>query len=172
MNPLGFYVVPVAAPNENELKYHYLRRFIKQYPKAGNIAIYDRSWYGRVLVERVEGFCSEVEWKRAYQEINEMEADYVRASGGAMIKFWLEISKDEQLQRFQQRAEDPLKTWKITDEDWRNREKWDLYEMAVDEMLARTSTAIAPWTVIESNDKWYARVKTLQTIITRCQQLL
>jgi polyphosphate:AMP phosphotransferase len=172
MNPLGFYVVPIAAPNENELKYHYLRRFIKQFPKAGNIAIYDRSWYGRVLVERVEGFCSESEWKRAYQEINEMEADYVRTSGGALIKFWLEISKDEQLRRFQQRAEDPLKTWKITDEDWRNREKWDLYESAVDEMLTRTSTTVAPWTVVESDDKWYARVKTLQTIIACCQKLL
>ena len=172
MNPLGYDVIPVAAPDQSEKDHHYLWRFIKNYPKAGHIAIYDRSWYGRVLVERVEKFCTETEWQRAYQEINEMEEDYIRSSGGGIVKFWLEISKDEQLKRFQQRAADPLKTYKITDEDWRNREKWDLYDSAVDEMLARTSTDIAPWTVIESDNKWYARVKALKTVIETTRTLL
>jgi len=172
MNPLGYYVVPVTAPTEHEKQYHYLRRFIKQFPRGGDIAIFDRSWYGRVLVERVENYCSEPDWQRAYGEINEMEEDYVSSSGGGIVKFWLEISKEEQLRRFQQRANDPRKVYKITDEDWRNREKWDLYNEAVDEMLARTSTDIAPWTVIESNDKWYARVKALKTVIATARKLL
>jgi len=172
MNPLGYNVTPISAPNENDRQYHYLRRFIKHYPKAGHFAIYDRSWYGRVLVERVEGFCTENEWQRAYQEINEMEQDYVESSGGGIVKFWLEISKEEQLKRFQQRANDPLKVWKITEEDWRNREKWKLYEDAVDEMLARTSTQYAPWVVTESDNKWYSRVKVLKTIIRHTEQLL
>jgi AMP-polyphosphate phosphotransferase len=172
MNPLGYYVVPVAAPTEHEKDYHYLRRFIKHFPTGGDIAIFDRSWYGRVLVERVEKFCSESAWQRAYGEINEMEEDFVYSSGGGMVKFWLEISKDEQLKRFQQRASDPLKIYKITEEDWRNREKWDLYDEAIDEMLARTSTPVAPWTVIESNDKWFARVKALKTVIEAAQKLL
>lgn len=172
MNPLGYYVVPVSAPTDHEKDYHYLRRFIKHFPGGGDIAIFDRSWYGRVLVERVEQFCSEPEWQRAYQEINEMEEDYVTSSGGGMIKFWLEISKDEQLKRFRQRAEDPAKEYKITDEDWRNRERWDDYETAIDEMLARTSTKIAPWTIVESDDKWYARVKAMKTIINTARHLL
>jgi len=172
MNPLGYYVVPVAAPTEHEKQYHYLRRFIKHFPRGGDIAIFDRSWYGRVLVERVEGFCSGTDWQRAYGEINEMEEDFVNSSGGGIVKFWLEIDRDEQLRRFQQRANDPQKVYKITDEDWRNREKWDLYDEAVDEMLARTSTEIAPWTVIESDDKWYARVKALKTVISTVQKLL
>ncbi|MFA5269553.1 MAG: polyphosphate:AMP phosphotransferase [Methanoregula sp.] len=172
MNPLGYYVVPVAAPTEHERQYHYLRRFIKRFPTGGDIAVFDRSWYGRVLVERVENYCSEAQWQRAYSEINEMEEDYVSSSGGGIVKFWLEISKEEQLKRFQQRAADPQKVYKITDDDWRNREKWDLYDQAVDEMLARTSTDIAPWTVIESNDKWYARVKALKTVIATAQKLL
>ncbi len=172
MNPLGYDVIPIAAPNENEKQYHYLRRFIKYFPAAGHIAVYDRSWYGRVLVERVEGFCSENEWQRAYQEINEMEQDYVESSGGGMVKFWLEIDKDEQLKRFKQREQDPLKQYKITDEDWRNRQKWDSYNSAVDEMLARTNTPYAPWVVIESDDKWYARVKALKTVIKNVEKLL
>lgn len=172
MNPLGYYVVPIAAPTEHEKQYHYLRRFVKHFPRGGDIAIFDRSWYGRVLVERVENFCSTADWQRAYTEINEMEEDFVRSTGGGIVKFWLEISRDEQLRRFQQRASDPLKVYKITDEDWRNREKWDLYDEAVDEMLARTSTEIAPWTVIESDDKWYARVKALKTVIRTVQKLL
>jgi polyphosphate:AMP phosphotransferase len=172
MNPLGYNVIPVAAPSPSEQQYHYLRRFIKHFPSAGHIAIYDRSWYGRVLVERVEGFCSENEWQRAYLEINEMEQDYVESSGGGMVKFWLEIDKDEQLKRFKQREEDPLKQYKITDEDWRNRERWDQYESAVEEMLARTNTPFAPWVVIESDDKWYARVKALKTVIKNVEKLL
>ena len=172
MNPLGYYVVPVSAPTEHEKQYHYLRRFIKHFPTGGDIAIFDRSWYGRVLVERVETYCSGAEWQRAYGEINEMEEDFIKSSGGGIVKFWLEISKEEQLRRFQQRANDPQKVYKITDEDWRNREKWDLYDEAIDEMLARTSTDIAPWTVIESNDKWYARVKALKTVIATVQKLL
>jgi AMP-polyphosphate phosphotransferase len=172
MNPLGYYVVPVSAPTEHEKEYHYLRRFIKRFPTGGDIAIFDRSWYGRVLVERVENYCSEPDWQRAYGEINEMEEDFINSSGGGIVKFWLEISKEEQLRRFQQRAGDPQKIYKITDEDWRNREKWDLYDEAVDDMLARTSTDFAPWTVIESNDKWYARVKALRTVITTAQKML
>jgi len=172
MNPLGYDVFSITAPDPGEKEHHYLWRFIRQYPKAGHVAIYDRSWYGRVLVERVEGFCSDAEWQRAYQEINEMEEEYITSSGGAMVKFWMEVSKDEQRRRFQQRASDPLKIHKITDEDWRNREKWDLYDEAIDEMLARTSTSIAPWTVIESDDKWYARVKALTTIIDSTRALL
>jgi len=172
MNPLGYDVIPIAAPDQSEKDHHYLWRFIKHYPRAGHIAIYDRSWYGRVLVERVENFCTVTEWQRAYQEINEMEEDYIRSSGGGIVKFWLEISKEEQLKRFQQRANDPAKTYKITDEDWRNREKWDLYDAAIEEMLARTSTRHAPWTVIESDNKWYARVKALRTVIETCRALL
>jgi polyphosphate:AMP phosphotransferase len=163
MNPRGYDVVPIGRPDQTELDHHYLWRFYTRFPKSGHITIFDRSWYGRVLVERVEGFCTPHEWKRAYNEINEMEEVYV-GSGGGLVKFWLEISKDEQLDRFNQRQKDPLKQWKITDEDWRNRKKWDDYEEAVDEMLARTSTQLAPWTVIESDDKQYARLKTLQTI--------
>jgi polyphosphate:AMP phosphotransferase len=172
INPLGYNVLPVSAPNDYESQHHYLWRFIRHYPKAGHFAIYDRSWYGRVLVERVEGFCSDAEWQRAYQEINEMEQDYVGSSGGGIVKFWLEISRDEQLKRFHQREQDPLKQYKITDEDWRNREKWDLYDAAVDEMLARTNTPYAPWIVIESDNKWYARVKALREVIRHAEKLL
>jgi polyphosphate kinase 2 (PPK2 family) len=172
MNPLGYDVIPVAAPSTGEKEQHYLRRFIEHYPKAGHVAIYDRSWYGRVLVERVEGFCSKPEWERAYREINEMEQDYIYSSGGGIVKFWLEISKEEQLKRFEQRAADPKKIHKITEEDWRNREKWDLYNDAIDEMLSRTNTRIAPWTVIESDDKLYARVKALQTVTDCVKKLL
>jgi polyphosphate kinase 2 (PPK2 family) len=172
INPLGYDVVPVGAPNDYEKEHHYLWRFISHFPKAGHFAIYDRSWYGRVLVERVEGFCSESEWQRAYQEINEMEQDYVDSSGGGIVKFWLEISKDEQLKRFNQREKDPLKQYKITEEDWRNREKWNLYDTAVDEMLARTNTPYAPWIVIESDNKWYARVKALKEVIRYTEKLL
>ena len=164
MHPLGFNVAPVGAPSDTEKKHHYLWRFYQKYPKAGHITIFDRSWYGRVLVERVEGFCYETEWKRAYTEINEMEEEFTE-NGGGIIKFWLEINKEEQLKRFQQRVADPLKIWKITEEDWRNREKWDLYTRAIDDMLSYTNTDHAPWTVIPSDDKWYARVKTMETLV-------
>jgi len=170
MNPRGYDVVPFGKPDQTELDHHYLWRFYRCFPRAGHVTIFDRSWYGRVLVERVEGFCTPAEWKRAFNEINEMEESYVE-NGGGLIKFWLEVDKDEQLRRFTARQNDPLKQWKITDEDWRNREKRDQYEDAVDEMLARTNTAAAPWTVIESDDKHYARLKTLSTVIDYIRQL-
>jgi len=170
MNPRGYDVVPIGRPGQTELDHHYLWRFYMHFPKTGHVTIFDRSWYGRVLVERVEGYCGEYEWKRAYNEINEMEQAYIE-SGGGLVKFWLEISKDEQLRRFNQRQNDPLKQWKITDEDWRNRKKWEEYEEALDEMLGRTSTPHAPWTVIESDDKWFSRIKTLKTVTEYCETM-
>lgn len=164
MDPRGYEVIPISAPNDIEKKHHYLWRFWTQMPKAGHIAIFDRSWYGRVLVERVEKLCSEMEWKRAYQEINEME-EQLANFGTVVVKFWLHLDKDEQLRRFERRQSIPHKRWKITDEDWRNREKWDLYEEAVDEMLFRTSTPYAPWTIVESNSKHHARLKAVETVI-------
>ena len=164
LDPRGYRVNPTAAPNDIEKVHHYLWRFWKSVPKAGHIAIFDRTWYGRVMVERIEGFCSEAEWRRAYQEINEMESHMANA-GAVVLKFWLHIDKDEQERRFRERQANPAKQWKITDEDWRNREKWDQYEEAVNEMLIRTSTTYAPWIVVEGNDKRYARVKVLQTVV-------
>lgn len=163
MNPRGYEVVPVGVPTSDEKAHHYLWRFYQKLPPSGHVRIFDRSWYGRVLVERVEGFCCTEEWKRAYQEINEFEEMLVD-NGTNLVKIWLEIDKEEQLKRFHEREKDPQKQWKITEEDWRNREKWDFYGRAVDEMLFRTSTGKAPWTVVESNDKYFARVKTLRTI--------
>lgn len=164
MDPRGFVVNPTAAPNDFEKAHHYLWRFWRVMPKAGHIAIFDRTWYGRVMVERIEGFCTKQEWQRAYKEINDMEKDLADA-GAIVIKFWMQIDKDEQERRFKARQEDPLKQWKITDEDWRNREKWDQYEEAVNEMLVRTSTEYAPWIVVEGNCKYYARIKVLETVI-------
>ena len=164
LDPRGYRVNPTAAPNDIEKVHHYLWRFWNSVPKAGHIAIFDRTWYGRVMVERIEGFCSEAEWRRAYQEINEMESHMANA-GAVVLKFWLPIDKDEQERRFRERQANPAKQWKITDEDWRNREKWDQYEEAVNEMLIRTSTTYAPWIVVEGNDKRYARVKVLQTVV-------
>lgn len=171
LNPRNYSVMPVAAPNDDEKEHQYLWRFIRNYPAAGHITIYDRSWYGRVLVERVEGLCTKNEWKRAYAEINEMEEEF-RDQGCGLLKFWLEVSPEEQLKRFTQRETDPHKQWKITEDDWKNREKWDLYGAAIDEMFAKTSTKYAPWTVIESDDKWYARTKTLETVVAYCEDLL
>ena len=164
LDPRGYRVNPTAAPNDIEKVHHYLWRFWNSVPKAGHIAVFDRTWYGRVMVERIEGFCSEAEWRRAYQEINEMESHMANA-GAVVLKFWLHIDKDEQERRFKERQANPAKQWKITDEDWRNREKWDQYEEAVNEMLIRTSTTYAPWIVVEGNDKRYARVKVLQTVV-------
>lgn len=164
MNPRGYAVVPIGRPTEDELAHHYLWRFYRQFPLAGEIRVFDRSWYGRVLVERVEGLASEHEWQRAYREINEMERSYVE-SGGGLVKFWLEIDADTQLRRFREREEDAGKQWKINEEDWRNREKWEQYAGAVREMLARTHTPHAPWTVVESNDKQYARIRAQRTVI-------
>ncbi len=169
LDPRGYQVNPTAAPNDIEKKHHYLWRFWNRVPKAGHIAIFDRTWYGRVMVERIEGFCSREDWKRAYQEINEMEAHMANA-GAVVLKFWLHIDKDEQERRFNERMENPDKQWKITDEDWRNREKWDQYEAAVNEMLVRTSTTYAPWIVVEGNCKYYARVKVLQTVVDALEE--
>jgi AMP-polyphosphate phosphotransferase len=163
LDPRGYEVVPIAAPNDVEKAHHYLWRFWAQMPKAGHIAIFDRTWYGRVLVERVEGFCTEAQWRRAYREINAMEQHMVHF-GAVVLKFWLHIDSDEQLRRFREREGMPHKQWKITDEDWRNREKSAQYREAVEEMLYRTSTPYAPWTIVESNCKRYARVKVLETV--------
>ena len=171
MDPRGYEVIPVAAPNTVEKGYHYLWRFWTHMPKAGHVAIFDRSWYGRVMVERIEGFCSEEEWKRAYNEINRMEAQLSDA-GAIVIKFWMHIDPDEQKRRFEERMENPAKQWKITEEDWRNREKWDDYVKAVDEMILRTSTSYAPWVIVEGNDKLYARVKVLETVIEAIEEKL
>ena len=164
LDPRGYLVHPTASPNDTERQYHYLWRFWKDMPKDGHITIFDRTWYGRVMVERIEGFCTKEEWKRAYREINEMEQHLVNA-GAVVLKFWMQIDKDEQERRFRDRMNNPEKQWKITDEDWRNREKWDQYEVAVNEMLLRTSTSYAPWIIVEGNDKYYARVKVLETVI-------
>jgi polyphosphate:AMP phosphotransferase len=163
LDPRGYEVVPVAAPNDIEKAHHYLWRFWAQMPKAGHITIFDRTWYGRVLVERVEGFCTEGQWRRAYREINGMEQHLVHF-GAVVLKFWLHIDPDEQLRRFREREGLSHKQWKITEEDWRNREKIGEYREAVEEMLYRTSTPYAPWTIVESNCKRHARVKILETV--------
>ena len=171
LDPRGYVVHPIAAPQGDDKTHHYLWRFWRRLPEAGQIAIFDRSWYGRVMVERVEGFCSEPAWKRAYREINQFESQLVDF-GAILFKFWLNITKDEQLRRFEDRSSDKLRSWKLTAEDWRNREKWDVYETAVNEMLLKTSTLHAPWTIVEGNDKRYARVKVLNTIVERLSKEL
>ena len=164
LDPRGYEVHPIASPEPHEKARHYLWRFWTRLPKTGHIAIFDRTWYGRVMVERIEGFAKPQEWQRAYDEIKDMEAQWSE-HGIAIAKFWLQIDKDEQLRRFNDRQNDPNKQWKITDEDWRNRDKWDAYEAAVNEMLVRTDTSYAPWTVVEGNNKYYARLKVLKTVI-------
>ncbi|MBC8061530.1 MAG: polyphosphate:AMP phosphotransferase [Clostridiaceae bacterium] len=171
LDPRGYEVSPISAPTELENSHHYLWRFWNKIPKAGHITIFDRTWYGRVLVEKIEGFCSEDEWKRSYKEINDMEKQLTNF-GMVVVKFWLQIDKDEQLRRFQERESTPSKSWKITQEDWRNRDKWDKYEEAANEMLFRTSTTYAPWTIVESNDKYYARLKALKTLIDAIEKKL
>ena len=171
LDPRGFEVHPIASPEPHEKARHYLWRFWSRLPKTGHIAIFDRSWYGRVMVERLEGFCSENDWKRAYNEINEFEKE-LSDWGAVIIKFWVQIDKDTQLQRFELRKRTPEKQWKITDEDWRNREKWDAYEVAVNEMIQKTSTVYAPWHILESVDKKYARIKALKIIIGEIEKVL
>jgi polyphosphate:AMP phosphotransferase len=161
----------VAAPTDEEKAHHYLWRFWRLIPRAGHIIIYDRSWYGRVLVERVEGFAKESEWRRAYSEINEFEEQLVE-NGSILLKFWLQVSAEEQLRRFKDREATPYKQYKITDEDWRNREKWPQYKAAVNEMVARTSTEYAPWTLVEGDDKPYARIKVLRTVCDKLRETL
>lgn len=171
LDPRGYEVVPIAAPTKEELAHHYLWRFWNNLPKTGHIAIFDRTWYGRVMVERIEGFCSQESWQRAYQEINEFERE-LYDWGAVIVKFWLHIDKEEQLRRFNDRMNTPEKRWKITDEDWRNREKWDQYEQAVDEMITRTSTKFAPWHIIKSQDKKFARIQALELLISAIEEKL
>ena len=162
-----YHVVPVAAPTEEERAQPYLWRFWRQMPRLGHLSIFDRSWYGRVLVERVEGFCSETDWMRAYGEINDFE-EQLQKHGVVVVKLWLAISQKEQLARFKERQETAFKRFKITAEDWRNRKKWDAYERAVCDMVDRTSTDVAPWHLVEANDKRFARIKVLRAI---CDQI-
>lgn len=171
LDPRGYEVHPIASPKPYEKSRHHLWRFWTRLPKTGHFAIFDRTWYGRVMVERLEGFCSENDWQRAYNEINEFEKE-LSDWGAVIIKFWVHIDKDTQLARFNDRQNNPDKQWKITDEDWRNREKWDSYETAVDEMIAKTSTTFAPWHVLESNDKHYARIKALRIVVEELEKAL
>ena len=169
LDPRGYSVVPIAAPKGDDATHQYLWRFWRQLPKAGHLAIFDRTWYGRVLVERVERFCSEAEWRRAYQEINEFELSLTNF-GTIVVKFWLHISKDEQLRRFKEREKTAYKQYKITEEDWRNRDKWAAYRQAVVDMLQNTSTTYARWTIVEANDKLWARIRTLRRIVEAIEE--
>ena len=166
-----YQVIPIAAPTDEELAHHYLWRFWRHLPRAGRVTIFDRSWYGRVLVERVEGLAAPAEWRRAYAEINEFEEQLI-GHGIVLVKYWIHITKDEQLRRFKAREQSDVKRWKITAEDWRNRAKWRAYEEAVNEMVERTSTRQAPWTLVEGNDKNHARLRVLQTACDRVRQVL
>lgn len=171
LDPRHVRVVSFAAPSPDELRHHFLARFWNQLPGWGGMAILDRSWYGRVLVERVEGFATEEQWRRAYDEIRNFERT-LADEGTMMLKFWLQISHEEQGKRFEARREEPLKQWKLTDEDWRNREKRPQYEEAVVEMLEKTDTSFAPWILVEANDKRFARVKVIETVNQHIEKAL
>lgn len=171
LNPRGYYAVPVAAPVGDEKVHTYLWRFAKHMPKRGHIVIFDRSWYGRMMVEPIEGFCNWAEYNRSASEIRGFESTAV-AAGGIVIKFWMEVSPEEQLRRFQDRQENPLKNWKITDEDWRNREKWTVYENYINRMISATNMPNAPWVVVESEDKKYGRLKVLRTVVETLEREL
>jgi polyphosphate kinase 2 (PPK2 family) len=166
LDPRSYQVFAVSAPTEEELAHQYLWRFWRRLkpPREKQILIFDRSWYGRVLVERVEGFAKPAEWQRAYREINDFERQLID-SQASVVKLWFHISPEEQMKRFELRKQTRHKSWKLTDEDWRNREQWDQYEEAVGDMLLKTSTQQAPWTIVEGNDKRWARVKTLRTVL-------
>jgi AMP-polyphosphate phosphotransferase len=166
-----YQVIPISAPTDEEKARHYLWRFWRHLSRAGRITIFDRSWYGRVLVERVEGFATEHEWRRGYSEIRHFEEQLV-AQGILLVKFWIHITKDEQLRRFRERKRTEFKRWKITPEDWRNRGRWTDYTLAVNEMVARTSTQVSPWTLVEGNDKNFARIKVLKTLVDRMERRL
>jgi len=163
LDPRLIRVYSVVKPSPEEYQHHYMWRFWKRIPAYGEIAIFDRSWYGRVLVERVEGFCSSSEWKRAYREINEFERQ-LTDDGAIIIKLYLQITKDEQLDRFKRRESDPYKHWKISDEDWRNRRHWKEHNSAAEDMFDKTSTPESPWHVIPANYKWYARVRVAKLV--------
>lgn len=167
----NYRVISVAAPTDEERAHHYLWRFWRHLPRAGRVTIFDRSWYGRVLVERIEGLASPGEWMRAYSEINHFEGALLE-HGIVLKKFWIHITPQEQEARFQARAETPLKSWKLTEEDWRNRERWDAYEWAVNDMVERTSTQLAPWSLIEGNDKRFARVRILKEVCEALEKAL
>jgi polyphosphate kinase 2 (PPK2 family) len=167
LDPRGYIVHPIAAPKGDEATHHYLWRFWRRLPEKGQIAIFDRSWYGRVMVERVEGFCTDEQWKRAYREINDFERQLVDHRA-VVVKYWLHITREEQERRFKERARSPYKSWKLSEEDWRNRARWDEYEAAVNAMVARTSTSRAPWHVVAANDKNAARLEVLEIA---CQAL-
>lgn len=167
----NFQVISTAAPTDEERAQHYLWRFWRHLSRAGRMTIYDRSWYGRVLVERVEGFATEDEWQRAYAEINDFE-EQLTDYGIVLLKYWIHITKEEQYTRFKAREETPHKRWKLTEEDWRNREKWDEYTLAVNDVVQHTSTLTAPWTLVEGNDKRYARVKVMKTLCKRLEMIL
>jgi polyphosphate:AMP phosphotransferase len=169
MDARNYQVIPIAAPTQEERAQHYLWRFWRQLARRGRMTIFDRSWYGRLLVERVEGFATEAEWMRAFAEINQFEAQLV-AHGIVIVKCWVHITKDEQLRRFRARERASYKRWKLTDEDWRNRKKWGAYELAVNDMIERTSTMQAPWTLVEANDKNFARLKVLRTVCDRLEE--
>ena len=171
LDPRGYVVHGIKAPDGEEKARHYLWRFWRTLPEAGQISILDRSWYGRVLVERVEGFAPEADWQRAYSEINQFERQLMDF-GTLVFKFWLHVSPEEQLKRFTERAGTPHKTWKLTDEDWRNREKWPAYEKAVDDMIVKTSTPGAPWTLVAANDKYHARLTVLETVVNKLSAAL
>jgi len=171
IDPRLYRIIPIAAPTDEERAHHYFWRFWRHLPMAGYVAIFDRSWYGRVLVERVEKFAAANEWKRAYLEINDFEEQLANRRI-ALAKFWIHISKEEQLRRFKLRQEIDFKRYKITDEDWRNRKKWDAYKQAINEMVARTSSEFAPWTVLAGNDKNFARVQILKTLCEALEHLL
>jgi len=164
LDPRGYVVYSISSPQGEDRTRHYLYRFWRRLPERGQIAIFDRSWYGRVLVERVEGFASEAEWKRAYREINSFERQ-LREFGVILVKFWIHISREEQLRRFEERKAVGYKAWKLTDEDWRNREKWEAYQEAVEQMLVKTSTGTAPWALVEGNDKYWARTRVLAKLV-------
>jgi polyphosphate:AMP phosphotransferase len=166
-----YQVIPIAAPTDEERAHHYLWRFWRHLPRAGRFTIFDRSWYGRVLVERVEGFAARDEWMRAYAEINQFEQQLAEHEV-VVVKYWLHVTPDEQLRRFRAREKSSYKQWKLTDEDWRNRRKWHDYELAVDEMVERTSTRIAPWTLVPANDKYAARIDVLKTVCDRLERAL
>ncbi|MCB9893481.1 MAG: UDP-galactose-lipid carrier transferase [Planctomycetes bacterium] len=171
LDPRGYVVHPIAAPTPDEKQVHYLQRFWKRFPGPGRVCIFDRSWYGRVLVERVEGFAKKSEWKRAYDEINTFEK-LLTDDGVPVLKFFLHISPEEQLKRFKEREQNPFKHWKITKEDWRNRERWNEYAKAIEDMLAKTSPSNAPWHVVPAVRKWYARVNVCESAVKQLSKQL
>ncbi|MBM9545815.1 UDP-galactose-lipid carrier transferase [Leptospira sp. 201903074] len=171
IDPRLFEVHNISAPNSEEIQHHYLWRFWNRIPQKGHIGIFDRSYYGRVLVERVEGFATESEWSRAYEEILLFE-EQLLSFGTIVIKFWLHITSEEQLLRFETRKNDPLKRWKLTEEDWRNRDKWSLYEEAANQMFQKTDAPKAPWFLVPANDKYFARTMILEAVCNRLEEEL